>query len=185
MVSRQRVVVGADPRGRVPRVLRAPVRPRAQALTATAADSLVRSSSARSIACRRCPRLVAWREEVARVEARGVRRRGVLGPAPPGVRRSCGARCSWSAWRRRPTAATARAGSSPATARATGCSRRCGARGWPTSPTRCRATTACGYRLLRHRRGALRAAGQPAAALRAGQLPAVPGARALAAARCA
>ena len=38
----------------------------------------------RSSTCRACPRLVAWREEVARDEAGVVPRRGVLGP--PGAR---------------------------------------------------------------------------------------------------
>ena len=47
----------------------------------------------------------------------------------------------WWAWRRRPTAGTGRVGSSPATAPGTGCSRRCGGRGWRTSPPACRSTT--------------------------------------------
>ena len=47
--------------------------------------------------------------------------------------------CSCSAWRRPRTAATAPAACSPATARATGCSRRCTAPASRTSPIRCSA----------------------------------------------
>ena len=93
---------------------------------------LTRAVTADIVACPRCPRLVAWREQVADEQA------GCL-PRP----RSTGAgRCrasvirargrSSSGWPRRPTAATAPAGCSPATARATGCSARCGG---PASPT--------------------------------------------------
>jgi hypothetical protein len=50
-------------------------------------------SPTRSSRCRRCPRLVAWREQVARREAARLRRRGLLGtdPSPASVtrRRHC------------------------------------------------------------------------------------------------
>ena len=60
-------------------------------------------------------------------------RRGLLGAAGDGVRGGP-RRGSWSsAWRRRPTEATGPAGSSPATAPATGCSPRCTGPGSPTS----------------------------------------------------
>ena len=49
-------------------------------------------STAEIVACRACPRLVAWREEVARDEAGRVPRRDVLGPAGAGVRRPRGPR---------------------------------------------------------------------------------------------
>src|SRR5205823_8149816 len=62
---RQRLVVGADPLGVLPRLLRAPLRPRAQGLSG--ADSL-RTLDREVVDCRRCPRLVAWREEVGRVK---------------------------------------------------------------------------------------------------------------------
>ena len=45
------------------------------------------SSSARSSAAARCPRLVAWRELVAREKRAAFARRGVLGPADPRLRR--------------------------------------------------------------------------------------------------
>ena len=64
MVSRQRLVVGADPDGRLPRVLRAPLRARAEVLSAAGLTAL----EAEVVACRRCPRLVAWREEVAQTK---------------------------------------------------------------------------------------------------------------------
>src|SRR5207248_178862 len=67
VVPRQRVVVGADPLRGVPRVLRAPVRPRPEALSVTVTDPLAELQR-EVISCRRCPRLVAWREEVARVK---------------------------------------------------------------------------------------------------------------------
>ena len=85
--------------------------------------------------CRRCPRLVAWREQVAR-------RSG-----PPSATRCTGAArspasatprpaCLSSAWPRPPTAATAPAASSPATAPATGCSPASTAPASPTSRRR-------------------------------------------------
>ena len=64
VVSRQRLVVGADPLGRLPRVLRAALRAGAEGLN----DAGLRELDREVIACRRCPRLVAWREEVARVK---------------------------------------------------------------------------------------------------------------------
>ncbi len=83
---------------------------------------------------------------------RGARRwRGSSAPRSP-TRRTGGGRCpasgirtrpcSCSGWRRRRTAATAPGGCSPAIAPATGCSARCTGSGWPTSPNRCRSTTA-------------------------------------------
>src|SRR5947209_16618087 len=63
LVSRERVVVGPDPQRGVPRVLRAALRAGAEGLTAAGLRELEREV----VACRRCPRLVEWREEVARV----------------------------------------------------------------------------------------------------------------------
>ena len=72
--------------------------------------------------CRRCPRLVEWREQVAREKRAAFRDWDVLGPADAGLRRSGGAgadpRARAGGARRQPD----RAGSSPATARATSCS---------------------------------------------------------------
>ena len=50
-----------------------------------------RGAGRRVADCRRCPRLVAWREEVAPHQAGGLRRRGVLGSWGSRVRRSGGA----------------------------------------------------------------------------------------------
>ena len=66
-------------------------------------------------------------------EGRAVPRRDVLGPAGAGLRRPGRADPARSAWRRRRTAATGPAGSSPATRRATSCSRRCTPSGSRTS----------------------------------------------------
>ena len=70
----------------------------------------------------------------------------------PGLRRSRRRRSSSSAWRRRRTAPTAPGACSPATARATGCSRRCTAPGYANQPTSSergdglRLTGACDHR---------------------------------------
>ena len=50
------------------------------------------SSKTKSSTCRRCPRLVAWREEIAPGQAGRVSRRGILGPADSRLRRSGGPR---------------------------------------------------------------------------------------------
>ena len=131
-------------------------------------------------ACRACPRLVAWREHVG-ADAAPRRRRGLLGAAAPGFgdpdagarrRRSRAGGPRRQPHRpdvhRRPIAATS---SSP----------RCTAPATPTRPTSIgarRRTRA--RRRVRHRRGALCAAGQPADADRARPLRALPrrGARA-------
>ena len=86
------------------------------------------------VACRRCPRLVEWRERVARREARGriadetYWGRPITGFGDPA------ARILVLGLAPRRTAATAPAASSPATARATGCSARCGAAGFANQP---------------------------------------------------
>ena len=122
----------------------------------------------RSSHCRRCPRLVAWREQVAPRAAGRLRRPGVLGPARPGLRRPAGPGRGGGAGARPPTAATGPAASSPATARGTGCSRPCGGPGWPTSPRASPSTTASSCRgAYVLRRGALRAAAEQAHAGRA------------------
>ena len=70
--------------------------------------------------------------------------RALLGAAAARLRRPGAPRWWWSAWRRRPTAATGRGASSRATAPATGCSPRCTGRGSRTSRSRSAATTGCG-----------------------------------------
>ena len=101
--------------------------------------------TARQSVCRACPRLVEWRERVAREKRRSFAAERYWGRPIPG----------WGAERprilivglaRRRTAATGRDGSSPATAAATCCTRRCGARGWPPSETS--TTAGDGQRLL-------------------------------------
>ena len=99
---------------------------------------------ARESVCRACPRLVAWREEVAADQAGGVRRGGLLGPArlragatpPPGPRRRPRARRA----RRQPH----RAGLHRRPLAATGCSPRCTGPGSPTSRRRRTPATGCG-----------------------------------------
>ena len=110
----------------------------------------------RALRCLTSPRWRRWRRRSSRAGAApawwpGARRwRGSSGRRSPirstgagrfpgSATRRLGSSCSDS--RRRPTAAIAPAGSSPATAPATGCSPRCGAPGWPTSRSRSHATT--------------------------------------------
>ncbi len=83
--------------------------------------------------CRRCPRLVAWREEVAAERRAAFADQDYWGRPVPGFG-DPGPGWRWWGWHRRPTAGTGPGGSSPATGRGTGCSRRCGGRGWRTSP---------------------------------------------------
>ena len=84
---------------------------------------------------RRLPALPAARR-LARAgrarEGRAVPRRAVLGPAGAGLRRPGRRGSCSSGWRRRRTAATGRAGSSPAMRRATSCGRRSTPSGSPT-----------------------------------------------------
>ena len=113
-------------------------RPRAIARPEPRAADLARADRARSSACRACPRLVAWREQVAgRSGPRSATRSTGAGRCPASATRTPG--CSSSGSRPPRTAATAPAGSSPATARATSCSRRCTAPASPTSRRRCAA----------------------------------------------
>ena len=124
--------------------------------------------------CFACPRLVAWREEVAADQAGRLPRPGVLGPPGARLRRGRRAHRSSSGWPRPRTAATAPAASSPATAPATCSSPRCTGPAWPTSRTS--VSVDDGLRAARHahrRRGALRAAGQQAHPGRARHLRAV------------
>ena len=68
LVSPERLVVGADPLRRLPRVLRAPVRSRAEGVVRSPARGGLAELESEIVSCRACPRLVAWREEVARVK---------------------------------------------------------------------------------------------------------------------
>ena len=127
-------------------------------------------------ACRRCPRLVEWRERTARRAARPLPRRALLGAAAARLRRPGGADPRSSAWRRPPTAATAPAGCSPATDRATSSSAAL-YRDWTADHADVRAPrrrpdASRGVRITRRR--PLRPAGQQADARRARRLPAVP-----------
>ena len=66
--------------------------------------------------CRRCPRLVAWREEVARVKRAAFADEEYWGRPLPGFGDPAGEGARARVWRRRPTVATGPGGSSPATA---------------------------------------------------------------------
>ena len=90
--------------------------------------------------CRRCPRLVAWREQVAREKRAAFRDEAYWGRPIAGFGDPRRAWCC-SASRRPPTARTAPAGSSRATARATSSSPRCTARASRTSRSRSTAAT--------------------------------------------
>ena len=99
-----------------------------------------RYANSEIVACRACPRLVAWREEVARTSGpRSVTSRTGVGPSPAsatrgrgGGRRSC-----------RPprTAPIAPGACSPATSPASGSTAPCGGRASPANPIAPRSTT--------------------------------------------
>ena len=132
----------------------------------------------RSSRCRACPRLVAWREQVATEKRAAFRDEEYWGRPVPGLRRPGRAGRDRRPGARRPRRQPHRAACSPATARATSSTRRCTAPASPTSRRARTATTASAHRRVDHRAGALRAAGQQADARRARPLPAVPRARA-------
>ena len=139
-----------------------------------------RELDARVSVCRACPRLVAWREDVA-----AARSGAAFADEPYWGRPVAGwgdrpAARRWSSgWRRPRTAATGPGGSSPATAAATGCSPRCTGPGSPrTSRASARRRRPAADRRAHGRRRALRAAGQQADARGARHLRAVAGTRA-------
>ena len=97
--------------------------------------------TAEIVACRRCPRLVAWREQVARERRAAFADQDYWGRPVPGFgdpgARIGGGRPGPGRPRRQPH----RAGSSPATAPGTGSSPPCAGPGWPTSRPASRSTT--------------------------------------------
>ena len=129
----------------------------------TSREAGLAALTAEIVACRACPRLVAWREQVAREKRRAAFRDETYWGRPlPGFGDPARA-CSSSASRRPPTAATAPAGYSPATAPATSSSPRSTAPGFANQPTRRRADDGLELRgALHRRRGPLRAAGEQA-----------------------
>ena len=91
--------------------------------------------------CRTCPRLVAWREQVAARSGPRSATRTTGAARCPGSAIPTPAWSSWG-WRLPPTAPTAPGACSPATGRGTSCTPRCTAPGSRTSPRATRATTA-------------------------------------------
>ena len=89
--------------------------------------------------CFACPRLVAWREEQARVKVARFRDETVLGRPVPGLRDPATRGSCSSGSRRRRTAATAPAACSRATPRATSCGARCTPSGLADRPVSRRA----------------------------------------------
>ena len=75
------------------------------ALAPPSLETLSRDLEARITTCRRCPRLVAWREEVARVKRAAFADADLLGPAGPRLRRPGRARARPRPRARRRTAA--------------------------------------------------------------------------------
>ena len=111
-------------------------------------------------ACRACPRLVAWRERWPRAAAAFPPRTTGGGRCPGSAtraRRSCS-----SGWRRRRTGRTGPGGCSPATARATGSTRRCTGRVSANQPTSVGRGDGLRLRGARDRRGPVRPAGEQA-----------------------
>ena len=145
-------------------------------------DSALAALTAEIMACRRCPRLVAWREQVAREKRAAYRDEEYWGR--PGARASATrGRASRSSASRRPrTAPTAPGGCSPATAPATSSTPRCWRAGLASAPvSRSRDDGLALRGAYDHRRRALRAAGEQPDPRRARPLPAVRAARARAA----
>ena len=108
------------------------------------APAALAALTAEIVACRRCPRLVAWRERVAREKVARLPRRDRTGAGRcPGFgdpdARILRPRARAGGARRQPD----RAASSPATRRATSCGRRCIAPAWPISRRRAAPTTGC------------------------------------------
>ena len=133
-------------------------------------------------ACRRCPRLVAWRESVAADPPRRYQGERYWARPLPGFGDPRRAAWSWSGSRRPRTAATAPAGSSPATAPATGCSPRCTGPASRTSRTPSARTTGCACAAPTSRRSSAAPRRRTGPTTdRARHLPALPRARA---ARC-
>ena len=99
--------------------------------------------AAEIVGCRACPRLVEWREQVAAEKRAAFADETYWGRPVPGfgdpAARIVGRRAGAGGPRGQPH----RAGCSPATAAATGCSGRCTAPGWPTSRRRCAPATGC------------------------------------------
>ena len=114
----------------------APAEAAARAQLSAAPDARCARSrlNAALIGCRRCPRLVAWREKVAVEKRRAYRDETYWGRPRAGLRRFR-TRAS-SSWASRParTAPTARGACSPAIARATSSTRRSTARAWRPRP---------------------------------------------------
>ena len=102
----------------------------------TSREAGLAALTAEIVACRACPRLVAWRELVAREKVARHRERDVLGPATPRVRGPGRARAHRRARARPPTAAIGPAACSPATAPATCCGPRSTRRASRTGPPR-------------------------------------------------
>ena len=86
------------------------------------------------VSCYQCPRLVAWREEVARRQAQGVSGSGVLGQAGAGLWRPAGARAGGGTSLPVRTARIAPEGISPATLRGGSCIQPCIALGSRINP---------------------------------------------------
>ena len=120
------------------------------ARSAAAVSELARGAAtmaelaARQSVCRACPRLVAWREQTAAVKRRSFQGERYWGRPVPGWATS-GRGCLSSGWRPPPTEATGRAGSSLATAAATGCSARSTAAGSRPGRRAWRRAMASGY----------------------------------------
>ena len=98
--------------------------------------------------CRRCPRLVAWRESIAVTKVARHRRRST-GVARSRASATPGRACSSSAWHQRHTGGTAPGASSPVTTRvvpASCCSRLCTRLASLCSPARSRPRTGCDSR---------------------------------------
>ena len=84
--------------------------------------------------CRRCPRLVEWRERIAREKVARYRDETYWGRPVPGLRRPGGPDPDRRSRARPPTVATGPGGSSPATGRATSSTQALYAAGLSSSP---------------------------------------------------
>jgi len=126
------------------------------------------------VRCTLCPRLVEYRQRVAREKKRMYHDHEYWGRPLPSFGDANAARVGGGAGARLPTAATAQAACSPGTAAATGSTRPCTAAASPAVPGLSNATTASPYKTCTSRRPSDATPLVTGPAPEVGQLPPLP-----------